>query len=270
MTNRHKFKTNNIQKQPQHSIIISSIHILFNMMVAMKLFSLGVIVANVMVIAMSVLLAASSTGVDAFSGVIVKQQTRTRQPSQQPSLSSLAYLMREGDDEELFDSLYSKKTTNVTPRFTSIIPTTTSTGTDTDTINNFVDEKMIEDLQNQHLQMIQMQQQQVHQHQQQSLYTFKIPSVSYAQPLSSVSPITATATATATAIIPPSMTMMSTITAVATNNVNMAGIYNKLHDDLTYINIQLLRSKLAFLHRLLPKNKKQIDRFVNFLIQFIL
>merc|ERR1712238_241552 len=93
-----------------------------------------------------------------------------------------------------------KKTTTVTTsRFTSIIPTTTTstgtdTGTDTINLNNFVDEKMIEDLQNQHRQMTQMQQQQVHHHQQQSMYSFKIPSVSsYAPSSSSVSPITATA-----------------------------------------------------------------------------
>jgi len=241
--------------------------ILFNTMFAMKFFSLGVIVAHVMVMAVLLLAAASSTGVDAFSGVVIKQHTRTRQPSQQPSLSSLAYLMREGDDEEYVGSYSTKKKTTVTTtsRFTSIIPTTTTssgTGTDTINLNNFVEENMIEDLQNQHRQMIQMQQQQVHHHQQQSLHSFKIPSVSsYAPSSSSVSSITAAA------IIPSSMTMMSTITA-ATNNVG--GIYDKLHDDLTYINIQLLRSKLSFLHRLLPKNKKQIDRFVNFLIKFIL
>merc|ERR1712238_458444 len=141
------------------------------------------------------------------------------------------------------------------------IPTSTRTGTGTMgtgiNLNNYVDEKMIEDLQNQHLQMMQMQQQQQHQ----TSYSVTIPLVSYA-PSSSTSPFTATA-------IPSSMTVMSTITA-ATNNVNISGIYDKLHDDLTYINIQLLRSKLSFLHRLLPKNKKQIDRFVNFLIQFIL
>ena len=235
-------------------------------MLAMKFFSFGVIVAPVM--AMAVLLLAASSGVDAFSRVVIKQQTRTRQPSRQPSLSSLAYLIRQGDDEEYVGSYSKKKTTTVpTSRFTSIIPTTTTssgtdTGIDTINLNNFVDENMIEDLQNQHRQMIQMQQQQVHHHQQQSLYSFKILSVSsYAPSSSSVSPITATA------IIPSSMTMMSTITA-ATNNVG--GIYDKLHDDLTYINIQLLRSKLSFLHRLLPKNKKQIDRFVNFLIKFIL
>merc|ERR1711935_493308 len=104
-----------------------------------------------------------------------------------------------GDDEEYVGSYSKKKTTTVTTsRFTSIIPTTTTssgtdTGTDTINLNNFVDENVIEDLQNQHRQMIQMQQQQVHHHQQ-SLYSFKIPSVcSYAPSSSSVSPITATA-----------------------------------------------------------------------------
>ena len=47
--------------------------------------------------------------------------------------------------------------------------------------------------------------------------------------------------------------------------------YEKVYDDLTVLNIQLLRSKVAFLHRLLPQNKKHyMERFVNFLIQCIL
>merc|ERR1712238_438173 len=105
---------------------------------------------------------------------------------------------------------------------------------------------MIEDLQNQHLQMMQMQQQQ----QQQSSYSVSIPLPQIVLP--STSPPTTAA-----------------ITAVATNNY--VGTYDRLHDDLTYLNIQLLRSKVAFMHLLLPKNKKQsIERFVNFLIRFIL
>ena len=89
------------------------------------------------------------------------------------------------------------------------------------------------------------------QHQQQSPYSVTIPLPQILLP-SSTSPTTT-----------------ATITAVATNNY--VGIYDQLHDDLTYINIQLLRSKVSFIHRLLPKNKKQhIERFVNFLIKFIL
>merc|ERR1712238_519505 len=138
-------------------------------------------------------------------------------------------------------------TTTTTIPSTSI-PTSTRTDTAGSTIsfNNYVDEKMIEDLQNQHLQMIQMEQQQ----QQQSSYSVTIPLPQILLPSTS----------------PPTT---ATVTAVATNNY--IGLYDQLHDDLTYLNIQLLRSKVAFLHRLLPKNKKQsIERFVNFLIKFIL
>merc|ERR1719491_466301 len=113
-------------------------------------------------------------------------------------------------------------------------------------LNNYVDEKMIEDLQNQHLQMMQMQQQQ----QYQSPYSVTIPLPQILLP--STSPTTT-----------------ATITAVATNNY--IGLYDKLHDDLTYLNIQLQRSEVSFIHRLLLKNKKQhIEQLVNFLIKFIL
>merc|ERR1712238_363917 len=115
-------------------------------------------------------------------------------------------------------------------------------GTGTINFNNYVDEKMIEDLQNQHLQMMQMQQQ----HQSYSV-TVPLPQI--------VLPSAAAAT----------------IIAVATNSDTMVGIYDKLHDDLAYLNVQLLRSKMSFIHRLFPKNKKQhIERFVNILIKFIL
>jgi len=228
----------------------------------MKIFSLGVIVANVITPIVVVDAFSSASGlINQRAQARTRTQTQTRQPSQQPSslLPPLAYLMGEGDDVDSFNDDSKKTTTTTTPPSTgTIIPTSTRTGTGIN-LNNYVDEKMIEDLQNQHLQMMQMQQQQQPQHQ--TSYSVTIPLVNYA-PSSSTSPFTVTA-------IPSSMTMMSTITA-ATNNVNMSGIYDKLHDDLTYINIQLLRSKLSFLHRLLPKNKKQIDRFVNFLIQFIL
>ena len=241
------------------------------MMFPMKLFSLSVIVANV-ITPIIVVDAFSSSGVTTMHQQ-ARTQTRTqsraaRQPSQQPSsmLPPLSSWMREGEDEFIHRSNNQKSTKKrATLSITSIIPTSTGIkATVVGTIslnNNYVEENMIADLQNQHVQMMrQMQQQQ----QQSSLYSVTIPPVSsYAAPSSSPSPILATAAA-----IPLSMTMMSTITA-ATNNVG--GIYDKLHDDLTYINIQLLRSKLAFLHRLFPQNKKHmIDRFVNFLIQFIL
>mmetsp|Transcript_53407 Transcript_53407/g.61671 ORF Transcript_53407/g.61671 Transcript_53407/m.61671 type:complete len:162 (+) Transcript_53407:154-639(+) len=161
--------------------------------------------------------------------------------------------MRKGDDIDAFNNDDSKKTTTTaTTAPSTSIPTSTRTRTGTDTmgssinLNNYVDEKMIEDLQNQHLQMMEMQQH----HQQQSSYSVTIPLPQILLP--STSPTTT-----------------ATITAVATNNY--VGIYDQLHDDLTYINIQLLRSKVSFIHRLLPKNKKQsIERFVNFLIKFIL
>jgi len=235
-------------------------------MFTMKLFSLAVIVANVMAMSMV-------SSVDAFSGV-VNQQTRTltrsRQPSQQPSsplLPPLAYLMREGDDVDAFVGGDSKKTT---PSMTTstIIPTSTSTSTGTattGTINN--DEKMIEDLQNQHLQMMQMmqqQQQQVRQQKQQqrkSLYSVTMPPLhQILLPSGSASP-TATVKFTDTTTMNLNMNM----------NGNAIGIYDKLHDDLNQINIRLLRSKVAFIRRLLPKNKKQyVERFVNFMIKFIL
>mmetsp|Transcript_53408 Transcript_53408/g.61672 ORF Transcript_53408/g.61672 Transcript_53408/m.61672 type:complete len:160 (+) Transcript_53408:154-633(+) len=159
--------------------------------------------------------------------------------------------MRKGDDIDAFNNDDSKKTTTTaTTAPSTSIPTSTRTRTGTMgssiNLNNYVDEKMIEDLQNQHLQMMQMQQQQQHQ----SSYSVTIPLPQIL--LLSTSPTTT-----------------ATITAVATNNY--VGIYDQLHDDLTYINIQLLRSKVSFIHRLLPKNKKQhIERFVNFLIKFIL
>merc|ERR1712194_931731 len=96
-------------------------------------------------------------------------------------------------------------------------------------------------------QMMKMQQQQ-HQHQSSYSVTVPLPQI----PLPSTSPTTT-----------------ATITAVATNN-NYVGIYDQIHDDLTYLNVQLLRSKVAFMHRLLPKNKQSIERLVNFLIKFIL
>jgi len=268
------------------------------MMFTMKLFSLGVIVANVVAMSMVQLLVASNSSVDAFSGVMKNQQTRTqtrsRQPSQQPSssplLPPLAYLMREGDNE--FDDngnsnsnsnneSTTKKKRRMTLSITSIIPTSTggikATGTIVNLkVNNYVEEKaMIDDLQNQHLQMMQMQQQ--HKHKQQSslslLYSATTPpTISYVYAPSSGAP----ALTTGTAIIPPSsmtMSMRSTITAAATTNNNNlgSGIYDKLHDDLNQLNIQLLRSKVSFIRRLLPKNKKQyIERFVDFMIQFIL
>jgi len=95
-------------------------------------------------------------------------QPRARQPSQQPSslLPPLAYLMRQGDDIDVnaFNNDDSKKqsTTTVTTTAPSTsIPTSTRTRTDTAgthtiNLNKYVDEKMIEDLQNQHLQMMQM------------------------------------------------------------------------------------------------------------------
>merc|ERR1719491_2125960 len=90
--------------------------------------------------------------------------------------------------------------------------------------------------------MMQMQQQQEQQHQSSS-YSVTIPRPQILLPSAAA----------------------ATIIAVATNSDNMVGIYDQLHDDLTYLNIQLLRSKVAFLHRLLPPNKKQhIERFVNF------
>ena len=115
--------------------------------------------------------------------------------------------------------------------------------------NDLFDEKMVEDLQNQHLQMMQMQKQQ---QQQQSMLS------SVTMPPSSASRTTATTKFTAA-------TMNQNYNAVYN------GIYDRFHDDLNQINIQLLRSKVSFLSRLLPQNKKQyIDRFVDFLIDFIL
>ena len=120
--------------------------------------------------------------------------------------------------------------------------------------NDLFDEKMVEDLQNQHLQMMQMQKQQ---QQQQSMLS------SVTMPPSSASRTTATTKFTAATTT--TMNMNKNYNAV-TN-----GIYDKFHDDLNQINIQLLRSKVSFLSRLLPQNKKQyIDRFVDFLIDFIL
>jgi len=264
------------------------------MFTTMKLFSLGVIIANVITTPIVV--------VDAFSGVMKNQQTRTqtrsRQPSQQPSsplLPPLAYLMREGDNE--FDDngnsnsnneSTTKKKRRMTLSIGSIIPTSTggikATGTinlnlkKVNTHNYVVEEKaMIDDLQNQHLQMMQMQQQSQQKHQSSSLsllYSATTPpTISYVYAPSSGAPTLTTGTA----IIPPSsMTMRSarTITAATTNNNNVnvgSGIYDKLHDDLNQLNIQLLRSKVSFIRRLLPKNKKQyIERFVDFMIKFIL
>merc|ERR1712238_618691 len=202
--------------------------------------------------------------VDAFSstsGIInqrTQTQTRARQPSQQPSslLPPLAYLMRKGDDIDAFNNNDDSKKTTATAAPSTSIPRSTRTRTDTTgstiSLNNYVDEKMIADLQNQHLQMMEIQQRQQ-------------------QPPSSYS-----VTILLSHILLPSMTLSSptttTITtAVATTNDDVGSYYEQLHDDLTYLNIQLLRSKVAFLHRLLPQHKKQhIERFVNFLIQFIL
>ena len=119
--------------------------------------------------------------------------------------------------------------------------------------NDLFDEKMVEDLQNQHLQMMQMhkQQQQI----QSMLYPVTMPPSSASR---------TTATTKFTAATTTTMNMNKNYNAVN-------GIYDKFHDDLNQINIQLLRSKVSFLSRLLPQNKKQyIDRFVDFLIDFIL
>merc|ERR1712238_623067 len=127
----------------------------------MKLFPLGVIVitSSIMMFSLPVVV------VDAFSGVMKLQtQTRSRQLRQQPSLSPSWYLMREGDDIDTFNDDSTMKTI----LSTTIIPTTISASTGTTstiTLHNYVDEKMIEDLQNQHIQMMQMQQQQQQQHQ---------------------------------------------------------------------------------------------------------
>jgi hypothetical protein len=121
--------------------------------------------------------------------------------------------------------------------------------------NDLFDEKMVEDLQNQHLQMMQMQKQR--QQQQSSMLS------SVTMPPSSASRTTAT----------KKFTAATTTTMNMNKNYNAVtnGIYDKFHDDLNQINIQLLRSKVSFLSRLLPQNKKQyIDRFVDFLIDFIL
>jgi len=160
--------------------------------------------------------------------------------------------MRQGDDIDAFNNDDSMKTTTTATAMTTpstSIPTSTRTRTGTMgssiNLNNYVDEKMIEDLQNQHLQMMQMQQQQQHQ----SSYSVTIP-----QPQ----------------ILQPSAAAAATIIAVATNSDTMVGIYDQLHNDLTSLNIRLLRSKVSIMHRLLPKNKQSIERFVNFLIKFIL
>merc|ERR1711957_686172 len=105
------------------------------------------------------------------------------------------------------------------------------------------------------------QQQQVHQQQQQqrkSLYSVTLP------PLHQI--LLPSASTSPTAIVKFTDTTMT-----MTMNGNAIGIYDKLHDDLNQINIRLLRSKVAFIRRLLPKNKKQyIERFVDFLIKFVL
>jgi len=239
----------------------------------MKLFSLGVIVTNVMAMSMVLLLVASSStkSVDAFSGV-VNQQTRTltrttRQPSQQPSslLPPMAYLIREGADVDVdVDALVVDGNINdneedtltlytPTPSAT-IIPTTT---TGTINLNNYVDEMMIEDLQDQHLQMMQMQQQV--QQQQLSLYN-SVPMPLLPQILLPSARTTATIKFTS-----------ATTTMNKNKNDNVVGIYDRLHDDLNQINIRLLRSKVSFIRRLLPQIKKQyIERFVDFLIKFVL
>merc|ERR1712124_232308 len=119
---------------------------------------------------------------------------------------------------------------------------------------------MGEDLQNQHQQMIRMLQRYQQQQQQQATNSILPPPQQHVPqvllPLTtSRSPTTATGSAAS----------LTTATTVAD------GIYDKLHDDLTYINIRLLRSKLSFLHRIFPKSKKtHVERFVNFLIKFIL
>mmetsp|Transcript_8794 Transcript_8794/g.8622 ORF Transcript_8794/g.8622 Transcript_8794/m.8622 type:complete len:224 (+) Transcript_8794:86-757(+) len=223
------------------------------MIFTMKLFSLGVIVTNVITPIVVVDAFSSASGV-INQRIQTRTQTRARQPSQQPSslLPPLAYLMRQGDDIDTFNNDDSKRTTTTaTTAPSTSIPTNTRTRTDmvgTINLNNYVDEKMIEDLQNQHRQMMEMQQQ----HQHQSSYSVTIPLPQILLPSTSPTP---TETATIT-------------TAVATNNY--VEIYGQIHDDLTYLNIQLLRSKVSFMYRLLPKNKQSIERFVNFLIKFIL
>jgi len=219
------------------------------MIFTMKLFALGVIVANVIAPIVMVDAFSSTSGIT-NQRIQTQTQIRARRPSQQPSslLPPLANLMGEGNDIDAFNNNDSKKTTTMAaPRSTSI-PTSTRTRTDTAgtiNFNNYVDKKMIKDLQNQHLQMMQMQQQQ-----QNPSY-----SVTISRPQ----------------IVLPSAAAAATIIAVATNSDTMVGIYDQLHDDLTYLNIQLLRSKVSFMHRLFPKNKRQyIERFVNMMIKFIL
>merc|ERR1712238_522013 len=79
-----------------------------------------------------------------------------------------AYLMRKGDDVDAFnnndDSTKTTTTTMATTAPSTSIPRSTRTRTDTTgstiSLNNYVDEKMIADLQNQHLQMMEIQQRQ--------------------------------------------------------------------------------------------------------------
>jgi len=307
------------------------------MMFPMKLLSIGVLVANVI---------APVVVVDAFTGV-VKQRTWThttqaRQPSQQPSSSllspsssRLSYLMREvGDDvgtctgttsiiPTMYTTARSTRRSTVTvapiasPTGTIVAPTPSPVRdpdptTGTINLNNFVEEKMIEDLQNQHeqLQMMQMQMKQLQQSVQQSssysvtsssdssvgidntyhdddltelnrrLLRSKVEFIRRLLPLNKkqymerfVNLMIKLSTSSST----PAIATTTTTTLNGNDHRNMvpsrggADTYDKLYDDLTYLNIQLLRSKVAFLHRLFPQNKKHyMERFVNFMIQFML
>jgi len=218
----------NKNKQFQHSIMI----------LTMNLFALGVIIL------------ATVIEVDAFSGVVVSQRTRPptrtrtrQQPSQLQEASllspcALSYLIRDGDDEFVDNN---------------------NNGDD------FFDQNMIDDLQNQHLQLMQMQQQVHQQVQQQQSY--------------SITPLLPK-------IIVPSASPVVTITNTAATTMNnnnnnvVNGIYSYYdnlysHDDndLNKLNISSLHSKVSFIRRLLlqPKIMKQyINRLVKLLIKFIL
>merc|ERR1719491_980930 len=98
-----------------------------------------------------------------------QSRTRARQPSQQPSamVPPLVYMtMREGDEE--FGNVNSNNNNQqstkkrATLSITSLIPTSTGITATVGTIslnNNHVEEKMIADLQKQHIQMKQMEHQ---------------------------------------------------------------------------------------------------------------
>mmetsp|Transcript_57868 Transcript_57868/g.64730 ORF Transcript_57868/g.64730 Transcript_57868/m.64730 type:complete len:250 (-) Transcript_57868:129-878(-) len=249
-------------------------------MVTIKFLPLGVITTHVMVVTV-LLLVASSARVDAFSsGVAVNQRTRTRiriRAGRQPSASllpPLAYLMREGDDEFGNDGNNSNSESAMKMKTTTIVPSTinpTFTGTSTDTTINLVDEKMIDDLQNQydeHLQMMQHEQQHDRVQQQQQQQSLLL-SYSVTDPL--LPTILFPSTAAPTTAVSLLMTMMSstTTTKTITANKNVVGMhvgtYDKLHEDLKHLNMRLL------LHRWFPHTKKQhIERLVHLLIKYIL